>query len=138
MAKKKYRIDYRDHSRLTPKIVKNEIYDQKHRTYALNFGSAFRMLKESFNGDDREKKTPAKSQKTTRSKYQKRNKKLLIMINKYISDPLFSTSQLTQLLEIKNKIQLQLKEDCYNQKTLEDWVEKTLSKILHPPSPLSI
>ena len=136
MVRKK-RLDYDRRGRITPERVSNASFNRSHKNYALNFGSAFQMIKNSFEIGDNENKT-VKSKKNKKSKYERKNKKLLMEINEYIADPSFSITQQSNLIEIKHKIQLQIRENRYEQKKLENWIENELSTILHPQKTLPL
>ena len=131
MAKNR-RIDYKDHSRLTPKLVSKEIYEQNNKELALNFGSAFRMLKNRIPHISRNKKV--KDKKPKKSKYEKRNRKFLALINNRITNPKYPFGEQPQLMELKKKIILQIQSNVYNQKSLE----KLINSILNPARPLNV
>lgn len=132
---KKTRIDYNKRNRLTPIYVSDSTYNKTNKEYMLSFGKGFKMIKNSLSKDKSEKKvrSPAKSPK--RNKHLKRNKNMLKKIDNYISDPSLSMNQQSNLIEIKRKIQLQLRDNSYDQKGLELYVETNISKILHLPNP---
>ena len=113
MAKQK-RIDYSQRGRITPEIVSNESYMQKNKDYALNFGSAFRIMKDSIlaNKSEKQTRTPAKIPKT---KNYKKNKYLLNIIKKKLKDPSYSSSQFATLKTIEQKLIEQLNGNVYNQ-----------------------
>ncbi|QEE16434.1 hypothetical protein DSAG12_02264 [Promethearchaeum syntrophicum] len=132
------RIDYKRKNRLTPEFISERAYRQnKHyKDYALNFGSAFRIMKQNFNRDHSEKKgkTSAKIKPTkpTKSKHYKRNKRLLAEITKRITDPQFPIGEQAKFVDIRKKIELQLQTDCYDQQSLEKLVYSALNP---PPNP---
>ncbi len=132
---KKTRLDY-NRNRLTPEYVSDECYSRNNdKEYALSFGSGFKMLKNSLIGDKSENKvrSPAKikNPKIKKSKNYKRNKNLLSKINQLITDPQFSIGEQARLVEIRTKIELQIRENCYDQKVLENLVYS----VLNPQNP---
>jgi hypothetical protein len=136
---KKTRIDYKKKNRLTPEFVSDNNYSRNNdKEYALNFGSAFRMMKNGLIRDKSENKdrTPAKikNPKIKKSKNYKRNKKMLSQINQLITDPQFPIGEQARLVEIRKKIELQIRENCYDQKALE----KLVYSVLNPQIPLNL